>query len=156
MPGSQPLHEPCSCGRGEPRWRDPWQATRIGTAEACHRRLRLRRVGSYPRRPDYPSSRECCVPRWDKWTEQPLVGVPLGLGGGGSSAAHATYGILTGRSVCQRRGAVLRGRNLNVEVEKRDIGQWVGFRGGRKCPNGHSIELAVASGFHSRAVSASF
>ena len=110
-----------SMSRGHPAAASPagairWQATRTGTAEACHRRLRLRRVA---RATDVGRSTrqvvECCVHRWDKWTEQPLGGVPLGIGGSGSSAAHAADGILTGRSVCQRR----RSRSSRPEARRR-------------------------------------
>src|SRR5215218_3298089 len=75
----------------------------------------------------------------------------LGVGGGRAPAAHTADGIIRGRSVCRRRWAVLRGWELDIEIKKRDVSQWIGFRGDRNCP-GDSVVLAVGASLRAPAI----
>src|SRR5215216_4963196 len=76
----------------------------------------------------------------------------LGVGGSRTPAAHAADGIIRGRSVCRRRWAVLGGWELDVEIKKRNVSQWIGFRGDRNCPGGDSVALAVGASLRARAI----
>ncbi len=106
MPGSRPLHRAVVI---RPR-RAPLAGSRrkhleLKRTEACRRRLRLRRVGraSQGGRSTASSHRARSSQVGQEDQSRASGGVPLGIGGCGSSAAHAADGIVPGRSVCPPR-----------------------------------------------------